>query len=593
MKICICGGGSLGHVCAGVLSSQDSVEVNILSGHPDRWQSSIVVTDDNGKQYHATIHRVSSNPQEVVVGQDIILFCLPGYMIQQTLRDIKPYVGKAVVGTVVSSTGFFFFAHDILGTDAKLFGFQRVPYISRVVEYGRTANLLGYKSNLNVFVENIEDVELFRQDLERLFATPVALLDNFYEAALSNSNPILHTGRLYTMFCGRETVKSDHNVFFYKEWTDEASQMLIDMDAEFFLLLDKLGVRSIPTLLDYYESHDASSLTQKIQSIQAFQSITSPMRQVEDGWVPDFSSRYFTEDFPYGLRWIKELAVQHQIATPTIDKVYEWGMRCMTNEELHQRFNPSGSQLRRQQQRMLEMLRELDHICTKHHIGYWLSSGTLLGAIRHHGFIPWDDDLDVEMLREDYLRLMKILPDELSGDYALQNSDTDANYFFHYAKIRDRHSILHEQSEYDRLWKERGIYIDIFPLEKHPAWLHRLSLKTTGHMYKIWRKSKDDDRNIRKVRQIYRFNKNILYPFFRFFCRLFNPKVYTWGMGIPFYSNRSTEELFPLTTHDFEGYDFPVPHDSDAYLRRVFGDYMKLPDLNSLACHVKKLEFLD
>ena len=326
MRICICGGGSLGHVCAGVLASQESNQVSILSGHPEKWTDEIIVTDLTGKVYKGSIKRVSSNPEEVISNQDIILFCLPGFLIEQTLRQIKPYIGEAKVGTVVSSTGFFFFAHDVLGLDVRLFGFQRVPYIARVVDYGRSANLLGYKSNLAVALENIEDS--FTESLSVLFGTPTTVLGSFYEAALTNSNPILHTGRLYTMFHGREEEVFDHNILFYKEWTDEASQLEIDMDCEFAQLLDRLGVRkgAIPSLLDYYESNDAKSLTTKITSIPAFQTILSPMRKTENGWKADFQSRYFTEDFPFGLRWIKELATKHDVLTPTIDKVYEWGV---------------------------------------------------------------------------------------------------------------------------------------------------------------------------------------------------------------------------------------------------------------------------
>lgn len=343
MKICICGGGSLGHVCTGVLASQEGVELNILSGHPDKWGRSITVTDLDGKRYVANINMVSSDPEKVVPGQDIILLCLPGYLIEKTLRDIKPYVGDAVVGTVVSSTGFFFFAHDILGNNARLFGFQRVPFISRVAEYGKSANLLGYKSSLAVAVENVKNSDTFREILEQLFITPVTLLDSFYEVALSNSNPILHTGRLYTMFHGRENEVFDHNILFYKEWTDEASQLLIDMDSEFFQLLDKLGVHSLPTLLDYYESYDAASLTKKIQSIPAFQSITSPMKQVNGGWMADFESRYFTEDFPFGLRWIREIARFNSINTPVIDIVYNWGTTIMSFSVFYSINDRSGS----------------------------------------------------------------------------------------------------------------------------------------------------------------------------------------------------------------------------------------------------------
>ena len=76
------------------------------------------------------------------------------------------------------------------------------------------------------------------------------------------------------------------------------------------------------------------------------------------------------------------------------------------SNDLRARFNPDGSLLRCQQLRMLEMLEAFDDICRRHHIRYWLSSGTALGCARHQGFIPWDDDLDVEMLREDYVRLL-------------------------------------------------------------------------------------------------------------------------------------------------------------------------------------------
>ena len=294
----------------------------------------------------------------------------------------------------------------------------------------------------------------------------------------------------------------------------------------------------------------------------------------------------------------------------------------MTNEELRKRFNPEGSLLRRQQMRMLEILVEIDKICKKHDIRYWLSSGTLIGAMRHNGFIPWDDDLDIEMMRSDYLRLMEVLPSELPDWLALQNDETDPNYFFYYAKVRDRRSKMLEQNNYDRLWQEQGIYIDIFPLEQHPIWLHKLTEKTVGHMYKIWRTSTDDTKAIRKVRRIFDFNNRWLYPFLRAVLSIFRSALplgssknfqfsifrsalplgssknfqfstITSGMGIPFHKRRYMDEIFPLTTHVFEGREFPVPHDADAHLRHLYGDYMQLPDLNKIAIHVGKLEFYD
>ncbi len=267
----------------------------------------------------------------------------------------------------------------------------------------------------------------------------------------------------------------------------------------------------------------------------------------------------------------------------------------MTHEELRERYNPEGSLLRRQQMRMLEILLEVDKICKRHNIRYWLSSGTLIGALRHNGFIPWDDDLDIEMMRSDYLRLMQVLPSELPEWLALQDDETDPNYFYFYAKVRDKRSRMLEQNGYDRLWKEQGIYIDIFPMERHPIWMHKLTEKSVGHMYKIWRTSTDDERAIKSVRSIFNFNNRYFFPCLRAILSqfTFGSKVITSGMGIPFHNPRYAEEIFPLTTHQFEGYDLPVPKDADAHLRHIFGDYMQLPDLEKLAPHVGKLEFFD
>ena len=329
MKICICGGGSLGLVSAGVLSSSEGVEVSILTNRPSQWGSRISVTDVNGKCYVADITKASASPAEVIPQADMVFICQPGFLIEKTLREIKPHLKKgAVIGSIVASTGFFFMAHDVLDAETQLFAFQRTPFIARVEEYGHSANLLGYKPQVAIATENIDDVEAFRQMIEKLFITPTVLKGSHYEVSLTNSNPILHTGRLYSMWRDWNGEVYERNIPFYKEWTNEASQILIDMDAEFMALLKKLPVEegAIPPLLEYYESHDADSLTRKISSIEAFQSITSPMKRVEEGWIPDFESRYFTEDFPYGLKYIWTLANELNVEMPTIDKVYKWGM---------------------------------------------------------------------------------------------------------------------------------------------------------------------------------------------------------------------------------------------------------------------------
>ena len=331
-KICLCGGGSLGHVIAGWLSSKGKAEVSILTGSPDRWNKEINVFLPESEVLTGHLTSVSGNPEEVISDADVVLFCYPGFMIASELERIKPYLKQdAYVGSVFSSTGFFFEALRILSPSQPLWGFQRVPFICRVQEYGSSARLLGYKPCYHIAVENVPDEQKrkFADMISEWFERPVHLLKNYYEASLTNSNPLLHTSRLYTMF-GRENEGRVYPrmINFYEDWTVEAAAVLIKMDREFFELLKVLPVTEgyLPPILEYYESHDAQSLAAKLSSIAGFKGITSPMIQTEEGWIPDFKSRYFTEDFPYGLKYIWQLAHTYNISTPVIDEVYQWGI---------------------------------------------------------------------------------------------------------------------------------------------------------------------------------------------------------------------------------------------------------------------------
>ncbi len=336
LNIVICGGGNLATVCAGFVSAQESVKVSILTRHPEAWSQTPVVMAAEGQQFHGRLNLVTRAPQEVVPQADIVLLCLPAFAIENVLRQIKPFLHPTtVVGSIVANTGFFFAAHNLLQDSQPLFGFQRVPFIARTTTYGHEAQLMGYKSQLHVAIEHSEDAESLREQLEQLFNTPTHLLHNFYEASLSNSNPILHTGRLFTLWKDWNGETLPQPFRFYDEWTLESSEMILKMDAEFMCLTHHLGITedSIPSLLTYYESTDAHSLTRKLQSIEAFHGILAPMKETPSGWIPDFSSRYFTEDFPYGLRFIRDLLVQEEIDAPFIEEVYQWGMMKVGNKK--------------------------------------------------------------------------------------------------------------------------------------------------------------------------------------------------------------------------------------------------------------------
>ena len=267
-KVCICGGGNLGHVVAGFLAAHGDCEVSLLTRHPERWQQQLAIKTPDGTVLEGRLKTISADPQEVVTPADIVLLCLPGFSIREVLQQITPALSPGTaVGSIVSSTGFFFEAFHTLPAQTPLFGFQRVPFISRLTAYGHAADLLGYKPNLSIAIEQTDKKEVLRATIEQLFRVPVQLLKSYYEVSLTNSNPLLHPARLYTLWSGwHEGVVYPENSLFYEQWTDEASKLLIQMDEEFQQLLGVLPVTkgSIPTILDYYESTDAASLTHKL-----------------------------------------------------------------------------------------------------------------------------------------------------------------------------------------------------------------------------------------------------------------------------------------------------------------------------------------
>jgi len=338
-RVCICGGGNLAHVTGGWLASRNDCEVNLLTRTPSRWADDgiIRITDPEGKIMDAHIGLITSKPELALKDTNIVLLCLPGFAIADVLRSIAPCLdSKTAVGSIVSSTGFFPMAQNILPKGLELFGFQRVPFIARINEYGHSASLLGYKDSLSVATFNSASPQRIADLLARLFEVKVNLLKNPMMVTLTNSNPLLHPSRLFGIF-GNGRSKYGRPVLFYEEWDNFSSQTLIDCDNEFRCLLDRLGISrtDIAPILDYYESHDAQSLTNKIRSIKAFNGLYAPMVKLEDGkFGPDWNNRYFTEDIPFGLLVIKAYTSRYGIETPTIDKVLDWAQRGMGKEYL-------------------------------------------------------------------------------------------------------------------------------------------------------------------------------------------------------------------------------------------------------------------
>ena len=114
----------------------------------------------------------------------------------------------------------------------------------------------------------------------------------------------------------------------------------------------------------------------------------------------------------------------------------------------------------------LDLLAEFQRVCKKHNIKYIASGGTMLGAVRHKGFIPWDDDIDLMMLREEYEKLCKVAPSEFKHPYFFQTSKTDLGYFKGFARLRNcETTAIFNHEKASRFNINQGIFIDIFPMD--------------------------------------------------------------------------------------------------------------------------------
>lgn len=254
-------------------------------------------------------------------------------------------------------------------------------------------------------------------------------------------------------------------------------------------------------------------------------------------------------------------------------------------------YNAEGTDLRKMQLRMLEMLEFLDFICQKHNIPYWLAAGTLLGAVRHGGFIPWDDDLDIEMQKDDYKRLLKILKTEISDKYVLQTHKSDRNYIFPIAKLRDKNSFISELQNEDKNYKFRGVFIDIFYLDNGNHFFGRLAVNLQKFVI-VLNFIKNDKLGLLLFLKIMIFGllNNLVFPFMRFLAYLFNINSKILPLGTGFTKLIEISNVFPLQKILFEGKYFNAPANTDAYLKDMYGDYMKLPDPGERRSHILKCE---
>ncbi|MBR5523667.1 MAG: LicD family protein [Clostridia bacterium] len=243
----------------------------------------------------------------------------------------------------------------------------------------------------------------------------------------------------------------------------------------------------------------------------------------------------------------------------------------------------------------LDLLEKLQEVCDRHGLRYYACGGTLLGAIRHKGFIPWDDDIDVVMLREDYEKLLAVAPQEFAEPYFFQTSFNDKNYSRGHAQLRNSNTTAILNSERGHFVFNQGIFIDIFPLDAVPD--DPVQQQAHRRQVNVWNKllaaSVRYPGSVKKNKiksLIHLFASVIpyrwLYRGLEKACRKYNGKD-TQRVAMISFDTFSDRWVFPRRCFNevqkapFENTEIVIPAGYDEMLTIAYGDYMTMKKENS------------
>lgn len=257
----------------------------------------------------------------------------------------------------------------------------------------------------------------------------------------------------------------------------------------------------------------------------------------------------------------------------------------------------SPEELRQMQLVQLEMLIEIERICNLHQIKYCLGYGTLLGAIRHKGFIPWDDDLDILILRSEYEKLYKVCETELGENFFLQDRNTDKYYRWGYSKLR-RNGTEYIRAGQEHMHYKTGVFIDIFVMDNvsDNPFLKRFQNMICFALRKtLWSEAGKVSEKKTLLRIWYSLLSfvpvNFVFAIFNSIINFNNKKETKLLRSMLFQMFHKKEYGFKrewltdITKMEFEGHQFPVPIDYHGYLTFTYHNYMQEPALDKRAGH--------
>lgn len=342
-KIGIIGGGNLGSVLAVKFSlKNDVILYTNLNDRLNEYRNDMTVfCEDTQSNYKGNIKIITNSLKELSDNSEYIFITFPSFLFKNLAKELVPLLKKGQHLVFVPGSGGAELAFkEALSKGVTITGLQRVHSVARIIEFGKLVKESGIRGSLRIASIPASFNHIAAHDLSEMYGLPVEELDNYLNVTMVNSNPILHTSRLYSVFHDYplKVKEFDSLPLFYEEWDLDTSNLLIKMDEELFAMFDKLNsfgipVKQITKIVTHYDSVDAQGLTNKLQSIQSLKGLTTPhIVNGNNKLIPDFSSRYFTADFPFGLDILRAFARTIHCDVPYMDMVSNW-YRSVSNDK--------------------------------------------------------------------------------------------------------------------------------------------------------------------------------------------------------------------------------------------------------------------
>lgn len=339
MNITIVGAGNIGTQFA-VHCAEKKHNVTLFTSKPNEIDKELIIVDEKQDIIHkGKITDATSDAKKAFENADVIFVTMPAFCMEDVANKIVPYVRSGTkIGIIPGAGGGECAFKTCIEKGCIIFGLQRVPSVARLKSYGKIVCATGYRKQLYVAALPWHYTKECCGMIEEIFEITCGELPNYLNLTLTPSNPILHTTRLRVLFKDySEGMIYKKLPLFYENWDNETSELLLRCDDEvqrICMNLKEFNLSFVKSLREHYECNTVQEFTAKISSIEGFKGLKTPSVSVDNGEIPDFSSRYFTADFAYGLMAIRQIAAITETIVDNIEETLDWYLNLKRYETI-------------------------------------------------------------------------------------------------------------------------------------------------------------------------------------------------------------------------------------------------------------------